>query len=167
MGALRPEDLVGGLRDPASRVRRRACDLAGRLRLATLAGELIDAVSHGTPEVTEAACYALGELAGAAEAAPAVAALAVTSRDHREPLCREAAVAALGALGIPEGLPAVLAALADKPAIRRRAVVALAAFEGDDVDAALVRAAQDPDWQVRQAAEDLLGDHHPPPGRDG
>jgi hypothetical protein len=34
-------------------------------------------------------------------------------------------------------------------------VIALAAFEGDEVDAALERALADRDWQVRQAAEDL------------
>jgi hypothetical protein len=36
-------------------------------------------------------------------------------------------------------------------------VLALAAFEGDDVEAALERALDDRDWQVRQAAEDMLG----------
>jgi HEAT repeat protein len=76
---------------------------------------------------------------------------------HDDPLCREAAVAALGALGDESGLPAVLAATRDRPAIRRRAVLALAAFDGPEVDAALERALGDRDWQVRQAAEDLLG----------
>jgi HEAT repeat protein len=66
-------------------------------------------------------------------------------------------VAALGSLGDPAGLAAVLAACADRPAIRRRAVVALAAFEGPEVEAALEAALADRDWQVRQAAEDLLG----------
>jgi HEAT repeat protein len=87
----------------------------------------------------------------------AVAALARTATAHPEPLCREAAVAALGAIGSPDGLGAVLAALEDKPAIRRRAVVALAAFESAEVLTALARAADDPDWQVRQVAEDLIG----------
>jgi len=68
----------------------------------------------------------------------------------------EAAVAALGAIGDPAGLPAVLAALDDKPAIRRRAAVALAAFDGPDTEAALRRCLEDRDWQVRQVAEDLL-----------
>jgi hypothetical protein len=34
--------------------------------------------------------------------------------------------------------------------------LALAPFEGDEVDAALQRALEDKDWQVRQNAEDLL-----------
>ena len=61
-------------------------------------------------------------------------------------------------------LDAVLAGTHDKPAVRRRAVVSLAAFEGPEVDAALRRALGDRDWQVRQAAEDLLeagGDAEP------
>ena len=70
-------------------------------------------------------------------------------------LVREAAVAALGALGDERGLPAILAACADKPAVRRRAVLALAPFEGPDVEAAIDVALTDRDWQVRQAAEDL------------
>ncbi|MET0422024.1 MAG: HEAT repeat domain-containing protein [Acidimicrobiia bacterium] len=43
----------------------------------------------------------------------------------------------------------------DKPAVRRRAVLALAPFDGPDVDAAITAALDDRDWQVRQAAEDL------------
>jgi HEAT repeat protein len=50
---------------------------------------------------------------------------------------------------------AVLAATRDKATVRRRAVLALAAFDGPEVDEALARAATDRDWQVRQAAEDL------------
>ena len=53
-------------------------------------------------------------------------------------------------------------ATADRPAIRRRAVLALAPFvdpahaRADDVAAALERARSDHDWQVRQSAEDIL-----------
>ena len=90
-------------------------------------------------------------------ASPAVPALEIVVRKHPDPLCREAAVAALGAIGAPEGLPAILEATSDKPAVRRRAVLALAPFSGPDVDAALERALTDRDWQVRQAAEDLTG----------
>jgi HEAT repeat protein len=66
-------------------------------------------------------------------------------------------VAALGAIGDEAGLEAILAATTDKPAVRRRAVIALAPFEGQNVDAVLQRALEDRDRQVRQAAEDLLG----------
>lgn len=54
------------------------------------------------------------------------------------------------------GLPAILAACNDKPAVRRRAVLALAPFDGEEVDAALEKALEDRDWQVRQNAEILL-----------
>ena len=42
--------------------------------------------------------------------------------------------------------------------MRRRAVIALAPFEGPEVQAALEQARSDRDWQVRQAAEDLLAE---------
>ena len=61
--------------------------------------------------------------------------------------------------GDPSTLPRVLAACDDKPAIRRRAVLALAAFEGPRSRRVCAPRSTDPDWQVRQAAEDLLGDH--------
>ena len=71
-------------------------------------------------------------------------------------LVREAAVAALGSIGDERGLAAILAGTQDKPAIRRRAVLALAPFEGHEVDEALARARNKiRDWQVRQAAEHL------------
>ncbi len=109
------------------------------------------------PRVVEAAAFAAGELADRTSGTPLVEQLAGVATTHPDPLCREAAVAAIGAIGDPTGLPAVLAATTDKPAVRRRAVLALAPFEGPDVDAALTRALADRDWQVRQAAEDLTG----------
>ena len=84
-----------------------------------------------------------------------VIALDQAARSHPDALVRESAVAALGAIGDPAGLDAILAGCADRPAIRRRAVLALAPFSGPAVDAALAAALVDPDWQVRQAAEDL------------
>jgi HEAT repeat protein len=152
LGNLTDADLIAGLADDATAVRRRACELA--------VGHAVDLVpSLADPEllVVEAAAWALGERAENAGSA-AVAALATVATGHDEALCREAAVAALGAIGDPAGLPAILAATTDKPAVRRRAVIALAPFDGPDVDAALHRALEDRDWQVRQASEDLLRD---------
>ena len=85
----------------------------------------------------------------------AVERLAEVATDHDDALCREAAVAALGAIGDPAGLAAILAATHDKATVRRRATIALAPFDGVEVDEALTRALTDRDWQVRQAAEDL------------
>lgn len=155
-GSLSIEDLLAALTDPAAEVRRRACDLSPLRPAPAVINELVRSLSDGAGQVAEAACYALGELAPHV-GAEAVGRLCATAMSHTEPLCREAAVAALGALGNERGLPAVLKALTDKPAVRRRAVVALAAFEGPEVDAALERCLEDHDWQVRQVAEDLLG----------
>ena len=107
------------------------------------------------------ACWGCGERE--TDPAPPVIRLSELARDHDDPLVREAAVAALGAIGAPEGLPAILHATTDKPAIRRRAVLALAAFDGPEVDAAWARARTDRDRQVRDAVEELLG----PTGADG
>jgi len=140
-----------GLADEAAGVRQRAVELTAKLpqvRIARVAAVLDDP----EPLVAEAACWALGER----EDPAAVEALVATAVGHDDALVREAAVAALGAIGDERGLPAVLAATTDKPAVRRRAVLALAPFEGPEVDQALQRALEDRDWQVRQAAEDLL-----------
>jgi HEAT repeat protein len=142
--------------DPDPAVRRRAADLAPAFP-APIAGGLLSLLADQEGAVAEAAAWALGELGPTAVEAGAVEGLAEAAGTHADPLVREAAVAALGALGDRGGLAAVLAACRDKPAIRRRAVLALAAFEGPEVDAALRAALDDKDWQTRQAAEDLLG----------
>jgi len=149
LGAAGAGDTAAALADPAGEVRRMACELAPRLPAARYGPLLADA----DPTVVEAAAFACGEV-GELEALPALLEVAT---GHDDVLCRESAVAALGALGEPAGLPAVLAALAGPPALRRRAVVALAAFEGDEVEEALRAGLEDRDWQVRQAAADVLG----------
>jgi len=150
-GALHAADVERALADEDAAVRRRACEEA-----AAVGGvDLVPMLSDDEPSVAEAAAWALGERG--ADAAVAVGALTTVAREHDDALCREAAVAALGAIGDRRGLEAVLAAASgDRPAVRRRAVVALAAFDGPEVDAALQQALNDRDWQVRQAAEDLL-----------
>jgi len=166
MGLLSPEVLARAMQDESAEVRRRACDLAGAVVGAPLAG-LVELLSDRDGSVVEAASYALGAVASSDGAqggvmAPelvsdAVAALCRTATAHPEALCREAATAALGSIGHSDGLEAVLCALGDKPAVRRRAVIALAAFEGPRAEEALEKSLEDADWQVRQAAEDLLG----------
>jgi HEAT repeat protein len=142
--------------DPDPMVRRRAAELAPALvrpRLTGLAALAAD--SHWA--VAETAAWAIGEISwSATNRRRAARALASLATGHPDPLVREAAVAAVGALGDPIALDAVLHGTRDRATVRRRAVLALAPFEGPEVEAALVAALHDPDWQVRQAAEDLL-----------
>ncbi len=142
-------------RDRDAAVRRRAAELTPRLRRPPddLSPALAALLGDTDVTVVEAAAWATGELA--AVDALLVEALEAVAAGHREALAREAAVAALGARAA--GLDTVLAACEDVATVRRRAVLALAPFDGPAVDAALARAATDRDWQVRQAAEDLLG----------
>jgi HEAT repeat protein len=156
LGQAGPAELAAALADPVPAVRRRACQVAAGVAEA----DLVPLLADPDAGVVEVAAWALGERADALVGdgrADAVCRLAEVAVGHADPLCREAAVAALGAVGDDRGLPAILAAARDRPAVRRRAVIALAPFTGPDVDAALAAASQDRDWQVRQAAEDLLG----------
>lgn len=160
MDALDSADLSTALVDPVDAVRCRAAQIAARAP----AVDLIPVLDDPAGEVVEMAAWSLGERGESS----AVGALARIASGHGDPLCREAAVAGIGAIAArlasagsacpPEGLRAVLSALADRPTVRRRAVLALAPFEGAAVEEALRNATQDRDWQVRQAAEDLLGD---------
>jgi HEAT repeat protein len=149
---------IRAMRDGSAVVRREALTLfahegPGEPDALAAAAEALD---DADALVVDAAAFALGEHA----ATGAVDALVRVAQVHPDARCREAAVAALGALGDEGGRAAVIAALDDKPPVRRRAVVALANFEGPDVDAALARAREDRDWQVRSAA-DQLGDDGP------
>jgi HEAT repeat protein len=158
MGALDDDRLLAAFADPDAGVRRRAVELAARRPGIDLRRALADPVAA----VVEVAVWACGEH----EAVPddvlaTLVALAGGAGAGDDALVREAAVAALGAIGDDRGLDAVLAATTDRPAIRRRAVLALAPFvdpahpRAAEVSAALERAVTDRDWQVRQAAEDV------------
>jgi len=137
--------------DTDARVRNRVAELA-----ANFPGfDLLPLLNDDDPMVAEMAAWSCGEHEKVSDAI--MERLIAMTTGHSEPLVREAAVAALGAIGDDRGLPAILSACGDKPAIRRRAILALAPFDGPEVDAALDHAMQDRDWQVRQAAEDLLG----------
>ncbi|HTZ07535.1 MAG TPA: HEAT repeat domain-containing protein [Acidimicrobiales bacterium] len=171
LGALSADTVVAALGDGDAGVRRRACTLAGPMLAGpaptgALVATLVRVLgTDGEWSVAEAAAAALGE-AGAMGRGAVVTALAEAARHHPEALCREAAVAALGALAGGDGasgqgerdvaLAAVLGGLDDKPAVRRRAAVALAAFEDPRADEGLRRCLADRDWQVRQVAEELL-----------
>jgi HEAT repeat protein len=151
-GALTADDLATALADASRTVVQRACEAVAR-RPGDEPPSLLPVLAGDDPAVVEVAAWASGEREPPEPGVVAVLAALVT--DHADALVREAAVAALGAIGDEAGLPAILAATSDKATVRRRAVLALAPFEGPEVEAALDRARSDRDWQVRQAGEDL------------
>lgn len=144
-------DLTRSLSDPRPEVRIVAVELAAT----TAAPSLIPSLQDDDARVVEVACWASGERIPPEP--EVVSRLIEIAGSHADALCRESAIAALGAIGDDRALPAVMAGLDDKPAVRRRSVVALAAFDGAEVDVALARARNDHDRQVRDAVEELLG----------
>jgi HEAT repeat protein len=149
LGAATDHHLAHAAADPSPVVRRRVA-----LLLATRPGTpLLPLLADDDPSVVEVAAWACGEHETVDD--PTLARLIELTTGADDALVREAAAAALGAIGDERGLPAILTACTDKPQVRRRAVLALAPFDGPEVDAALDRALADRDWQVRQSAEDL------------
>ncbi|MGA0862767.1 MAG: HEAT repeat domain-containing protein [Ilumatobacteraceae bacterium] len=148
-GALDDADLTRAVSDDSHEVRRAAVQLSATRRV-----DIAPLVNDPDLFVAEMAAWALGERPDPTDAE--LETLIHNATTHGEAIVREACAAALGSIGDPRGLPAILAACNDKPAVRRRAVLALAPFEGPEVDAALTAALEDRDWQVRQNAEDLV-----------
>lgn len=153
LGALRSEDVIAHLTEDTERaaiVRRRAAEAAAALTDI----DLLPALHDTDWSVVEMAAWSIGEHEVAPE--PTLSYLIDLAGTHEESLVREAAVAALGAVGDPRGLPAIIAATQDRAPVRRRAAVALAPFDEPEADAALRTLLSDRDWQTRQIAEDLL-----------
>ena len=149
LGELDDATLGDALLDPDVSVRRRAAEVAATHRSVDLLASLHDPDDR----VIEVAAWACGEHESRRDAI--VERLVDLAGAATDPLVRESAVAALGAIGDERGLAAIITACDDKPAVRRRAVLALAPFDGDEFDTTIERALVDRDWQVRQAAEDL------------
>lgn len=152
IGTLAAAELTAALVDRDPTVRRRACEITAG-RPGDSGPALVPLLADPDATVVEVAAWASGERTPPEPGV--VDRLAELTVGHADALVREAAVAALGAIGDDAGLPAILAATGDKATVRRRAVLALAPFEGPEVEAALLKAKDDRDWQVRQAAEDL------------
>jgi HEAT repeat protein len=155
MDAASLSDLAGGIADASPLVRCRALRaLPARWIEARDVVDLRAVLGDPDPVVIEVACFVAGECLPPQEGT--VERLCSIATGHDDVLCRESAIAALGSIGDPAGRDAVLAGCSDKATVRRRAVLALAAFEGPEVDEQLAAMAHDVDWQVRQAAEELL-----------
>ena len=149
MQSLTDADLELALHDDDRLVRRRAAELGALHPGVDLAPLLADL----EPVVVEMAVWAYGEREQVDD--NTLQTIISLTTDHDDQLVREAGAAALGAIGDERGVPAILSACDDKPAVRRRAVLALAPFSGPEIEAAIDTALTDRDWQVRQSAEDL------------
>jgi len=117
----------------------------------TVADVVVTLLGDDDALVVDAAAFTLGECLYQ----PSVSVLCDVARTHDDARCREAAIAALGAIGNDDAREVIIAALRDKPPVRRRAIVALANYEGPDIDEALAMASEDKDWQVRAAVSQL------------
>ncbi|MBW4030493.1 MAG: hypothetical protein HIU57_07430 [Acidobacteria bacterium] len=143
------------LTDADADVRRESLTLVAAARVdPTLLDVVVAALTDADALVVDAAAFALGEHLHVA----AVDELVRVAAEHDDARCRESAIAALGAIGDDRARRTIIDALDDRPAVRRRAIVALANFEGPDIDAALSRAGEDRDWQVRAAVDQLRRD---------
>lgn len=151
-GIISLDDLISASSDSSAIVRRRVAEIMSS-RDDAPTDTLLALLDDESDDVQETAAWACGEIEQIDDRI--LSRLIDLATNAPAPLVRESAVAALGAVGDPRGLPAILHGCSDKPAIRRRAVLALAPFDGPEVDAALARALEDRDWQVRQSAEDV------------
>ncbi len=165
LGGLRDVDLVAALDDGGTA--RRAIELSAHhgLDVTAIDDRLLAFVADADADLAEMAVWALGERWQECGDEPGCAAVLrvveSAARHHEDALVREAAVAALGAIGATTSVPVIIDAMNDKATVRRRAVIALAPFDGPEVEAALMSARSDRDWQVRQAAEDLSAADRP------
>lgn len=150
LGNLTESDIANALGDNDREVRRVAAECAAKIQSV----EIHHLLNDDDVFVAEMAAWSLGERSNPTD--DEVNALIHNTTQHPEAIVREACAAALGSLGDIRGLSAILTACQDKPAVRRRAVLALAPFEGAEVEKALRVAMEDRDWQVRQNAEILL-----------
>lgn len=156
MNQLVSSNLVSALSDIDSEVRRTAVECA--VKFPDVGVHLF--LDDEDVFVAEMAAWCLGERQVSDDE---INALIHATTNHQESVVREACAAALGSIGDQRGLQAILIACSDKPAVRRRAILALAPFDGDEVDQALQTALTDRDWQVRQNAEILIsprGENH-------
>lgn len=155
LGRLEEATIRAGLSDSDPVVRCRSIEGAiehGEIDLTAL-------LDDPDSDVVESAAFALGERDNDPSS---IAALARTAVDHDDELCRESAVAALGALGAHPAadhakvIDTLLRSLDERPPIRRRAIIGLHQFDDPAAVAAVSAALHDRDRQVRALAGELL-----------
>jgi HEAT repeat protein len=106
------------------------------------------------PTVREALATAYGEI----NSPDTVPWLGVAAREDSDKHVKEAATAALGAIGANAGLETLLELISNgPPGVRRRAIAAITVYDDDRVEPAIRRAALDRNPGVREAAEMVVG----------
>lgn len=152
---LTAAELRVALDDSNVSVRRRALEISAQRPDVEIASYLHDSDAS----VADMAAFSLGER----EEIDAVEGLTKMASGHSDELCRETAVAALGALATTTGadrptiLICLLEAMNDRAQVRRRAVLGLFQFEEAEARQAVESALSDKDRQVRAVASELLG----------
>ena len=155
LNSLTTSELRAALDDPSSSVRRKALEITAKRSDVYARHHLSDP----NPSVAETAAFAVGEQLDVA----ATELLILMAQRHEDALCRESAIAALGALVASAEihrvaiLDCLLGAMSDKPQVRRRAVLGLSQFEEPQAQQMVEQALLDKDRQVRSVAADLLG----------
>jgi len=117
-------------------------------------GTLGDLERDPDPTVREALATAYGEI----DSAHTVVWLSSAARGDSDRHVKEAATAALGAIGNNAGIETLLLLINDgPPQVRRRAIAAITVFDDERVEPAIRRAALDRNPGVREAAEMVVG----------
>jgi hypothetical protein len=167
-GLLEARDVTEMLRDDSVVVARRGIEFA--VDFAEI--DLVVFLEGTDLDLAEVSAFTLGERASrGGNTNVELAALREMAEHHDDALCREAAIAALGAAAehLDESdsnriatRTVLLAALEDKATIRRRAIVGLCLFDDPESVARVSAARSDRDTQVRRIAKALtdgdLGD---------
>jgi len=148
---LEPDQLIGALSDGDARVRRAGFQVLNECWASGGSFQLRTPLERGLHDPDDLCVIASLHVVGAHGLTELFDEVVAIAQSNRDPLVIEEAIATLGELGDQRGLATILDNVSGKPAIRRRVVVALSAFEGDEVEAALDELSSDRDWQVRQA----------------
>jgi len=154
------DQFASALADEVPTVRAEAAEALGHCGAGALPA-LDGARRDVDTRVVEATATAYGEIGDPI----AVDWLIQQAEDADDRGVREAAVAALGAIGDERARSVLIALTASgPPQIRRRAVVALTVFDGADVETAIAGAGEDRNPMVREAAQMIVGRSVPEAG---
>jgi len=147
------DTVVTLLGDESGSVRAAAAERLGACGERALE-HLAEAAGDPQPKVREAVATAYGELSDPS----AINWLIDVGNEDTDHTVREAAVAALGAIGSDAAIDPLLAFIAEgPPQVRRRAIAAITVFDDPRVEPAIRRAAFDRNPGVREAAEMVVG----------